>query len=325
MSMRDYLISLPERFVRSAVGLGAGAVREVGALAIPERVREGQLYQHLVDTMLRYLIEQVGGVEGVYQTEEKLAGNFLIRRSAGNALEVLGIVAFRASPVWVLAAMADICGAGRQLIPEIAQALKAEGLLEEDAQFTSVEQILDGLERTASRLAATVNTPPLDVPALRQEWQAIREAAGSIAPDSLPSRDAIGSLWTQLKHEAERQDRSVFELSSMLALSAIGALPEKLRWLSASAKLTASRTGQVFGAALLDHYRQTLHDIRQVGFLKYASRQFGPYVRAAIVQFSPKRRTMTQRLVEKWRRRDRDRALRSSSDEGVPTLPRAED
>jgi hypothetical protein len=325
MRVRDYLISLPERLVRSAVGLGAGAVREVGTLAIPERVRQGQLYQHLVDAMLRYLIEQVGGVEGVYQNEQKLAGDFLLRRSAGNALEVLGIVAFRASPVWVLAAMADICGAGRQLIPEIAQALKAEGLLEEDAQFTSVEQILDGLERTASRLAGTVNAPPLDVPALREEWRAIREAAGSIAPGSLPSRETIGTLWTQLKQEAHRQERSVFELSSMLALSAIGALPDTLRWLSASAKLTASRTGQVFGAALLDHYRQTLNDIRQVGFVRYASRQFRPYVRAAIGQFSPTRRTMTQRLVDKWRRRDRERALPSTRDEGAQTLPRAED
>ena len=59
-------------------------------------------------------------------------------------------------------------------------ALKAEGLLEKDAQFTSVDQMLDGLERTSSRLAATINTPPLDVTGLRQEWEAIRDEARSI-------------------------------------------------------------------------------------------------------------------------------------------------
>lgn len=176
MSFRRYMLSLPERLLRSVVGLGAGVVREVGEVALPIGVRRGQLYQNLVDTTLRFLIEQVGGVEGVYQKEEALAENFLVRRTAGNALEVMGIIAFRASPVWVLAALADVCGAGRHLIPEIADALKAEGLLEKDTQFTTVEQMLDGLERTSSRLASTVNTPPLDVAALREELRAIRAA-----------------------------------------------------------------------------------------------------------------------------------------------------
>jgi hypothetical protein len=300
MSVKGYLLSLPERIVRSAAGLGAGALREVGEVALPAGARRSQLYQNLVDATLRYIIEQVGGVEGVYPTEEKLAEDFLARRTAGNALEAIGLVTFHASPVWVLAALADVCGAGRHLIPEIADALKAQGLLEHDVRFTSVDHILDGLERTSTRLAATVNTPPLDVAALRREWQAIRAEAGSIAPDRLPSRDTLTSVWTQLKNESARQNRSVFELSSMLALSAARTLPDRLRWLSASALLAANRTSQVFGAALLEHYRQTLREVRDAGFVRYASRQFRPYVRAALVQFSPGRRTITQRLVDRW-------------------------
>jgi hypothetical protein len=310
MTVKAYLLSLPERLVRSAVGLSAGVFREVGDLAIPEAIRRGRLYRNLVDTTLRFLIEEVGGVEGTYPTEEKLAGDFLARRTAGNALELLGIVAFRASPVWVLAALADLCGAGRHMIPEIADALKAEGLLEKDSEFATVDQMLDGLERSSARLATNVNAPPLDVATLRQEWRALRGEIGSIAPGSLPSRETLAELWTELKSESTRQNRSVFEVSSMLAVSAASALPDKLWWLSSSAKTAASRTGQVVAAALLDHYRQTLSDIRAVGFIKYTSRQLRPYLRAALVQFSPERRTITQRLVEKWKKPDRDRALR---------------
>jgi hypothetical protein len=296
--VKAYLLSLPERLVRSVLGLGAGVAREVGEVALPAGIRRGQLYQNLVDTTLRFLIEQVGGVEGVYRAEETLADNFLARRTAGNAIEALGIVAFRASPVWVLAALADVCGMGRHLIPEIADALKAQGLLEPDAQFTSVEQMLDGLERTSSRLASTVNTPPLDVAALREEWRVIREDARAL-PASLPSRENIADLWAHMKHTAAREDRSVFETSSMLAVSAARNLPDGVRWLSASAMVGATRTGQVFAGALLDHYRRTLDEIQQVGFASYAVRQFRPYVRAAVGQFSPKRRTLTQRLLER--------------------------
>jgi hypothetical protein len=79
----------------------------------------------------------------------------------------------------------------------------------------------------------------------------------------------------------------------------VRALPGGVRWLSASARAGAARTGQVFAVALLDHYRQTLTEMREIGYLAYAGRQFRPYVRAAVHQFSPERRTLTQRLLEK--------------------------
>src|SRR5919106_5491073 len=105
MTIKRYLLSLPERVARSALGLSAGTARELGEFALPSAVRRTQLYQNLVDTTLRFLIEQVGGATGVYGVDEALPADFLVRRSAGNAVEALGVIAFRASPVWVLAAL----------------------------------------------------------------------------------------------------------------------------------------------------------------------------------------------------------------------------
>jgi hypothetical protein len=299
MTVKNYLLSFPERVVRSVLGLGAGVAREVGEVALPDGIRRSQLYQNLVDATLRFLIEQVGGAEGVYDAEGSLPDDFLARRTAGNAVEVLGLVAFRASPVWILAALADLCGIGRHLIPEIAEALKAQGLLEGDVDFASVDQLLDGLERTSARLAGTINAPPLDVAGLREEWSALREEARGLQPTGLPSRDTISHLWNQLKSESARQDRSIFETSSVMAVSAARALPDGVRWLTSSARVGATRTGQILAAALLDHYRQTLDEMREVGYLAYVNRQFRPYVRAAVSQFSPKRRTVTERLIDK--------------------------
>jgi len=286
--------------------------REVGELALPEGVRRGQLYQNLVDATLRYLIEHVGGVEGHDDAATELPERFLARRAAGNAIEVLGIIAFRASPVWVLAALADLSGMGRHLIPEISTSLKQQGLLERDAQFTSVDELLDGLERTASRLAATINTPPLDVAGLRREWHSIREAARKLQPASLPSGETIAGVWTQLQAQSAHENRSVFETSSMMAMSAVRALPENVRWLSALARVGAGRTGQIFAAALLDHYTETLRELRETGYVAYATRQLRPYVRAAIDHFSPRRATFTDGLLEKVervrRRRRHDRS-----------------
>lgn len=300
MAGKRYLLSLPERAVRSMLGLGAGFVREAGDVVIPAAVRRGQLYQNLVDTTLRFVIEQVGGVEGAYAPgAEKLPDNFLARRATGNAIELLGVVAFRASPVWVLAALADVSDMGRTLIPEIADELKSQGLLEQNATFTTADQILDGLERTSTRLASTVNTPPLDVSTLRDELQALRHEATGLGSACLASGDSIRGLWNQLREESARQERSVFETSSMIAVSAVRGVPEQLGWMSATTKAGVSRTGRVAGAALLDYYSRTLDDIRRVGYAAYAYRQLSPYVKAAAKQFSPEQRTLTERLLDK--------------------------
>jgi hypothetical protein len=297
MTVRRYLLSVPERVVRSVLGFGAGMAREVGEVALPDGVRHSQLYQNVVDGTLRFLIEQVGGVEGVYAAENALPEKFLARRAAGNAVEALGIIAFRASPVWVLAALADLCGMGRHLIPELSAELKAQGLLDGDTQFTTVDELLDGLERTSSRVAATINTPPMDVAGLRSELAAIRLEAKALAPSSLPSVETLMSLWDQLKVEAARQHRSVFETSSMMAVAAVRGLPDGVRWLSASARVGVIRSGEVLGAALLDHYIRTLAEIRDIGYVTYAGSHLRPYIGAAVRQFSPARPTLTERVI----------------------------
>jgi hypothetical protein len=303
MVSKTYLLSLPERVIRAALGLGAGLLHEVGEVVLPRGVRRSQLFKSLVDTTLRYLIVRVGGVKAVFPAEEPPPKDFIARRGAGHAIELLGIVAFRVSPVWVLAAFADLSGLGRRLIPEITEALKEQGLLEKDAQFVSVDQLLNGLEKTSSQLAETFNTPPLDVAALRKEWAAIRESARGLTPSELPSRHEIRKQWEGLRDEAARQGRSVFEVSSVMALSAVRVLPSRARWLSASARVGAKRTGKLVSAAILEHYTHTLDELQTVGYLTYAKRQLSPYLRACVDQFDPHKRTLTQRLLEKTRKR----------------------
>jgi hypothetical protein len=294
-----YLLSLPERVVRSASALAGGLARELGDVALPAAVRRTKLYQNLVEATLRFLIEQVGEVEGVYPTEGRLAEDFAFRRAAGNGIELAGILAFRASPVWVMAALADISGAGRHLIQEISESLQQEGLLEPGRKFETVDQILDGLEKSAGRTAEAINTPPLDIDGLRREWAAIRQQVQQIPTPNVPSPQLVRRRWEELRLTAEAQNCSVFQLSSLMAFSAVSNLPANVRWLTRSARLASRRTGQLFAGALLDHYDHTLKEIRETGYLAYWTRQFRPYLRAAAEQFSPRRSSLTQRFLRR--------------------------
>ncbi|MDX1982215.1 MAG: hypothetical protein SFV51_18225 [Bryobacteraceae bacterium] len=297
VGLTGYLLSLPERLIRSASALAGGLVREVGDVAVPSYLRRTRLYRSLVDTTLRFLIEQVGEVEGTYPGEAALAENFLTRRAAGNGIELVGILAFRASPVWVMAALADVSGAGKTLVRRIAQSLQEQGLLNPETKFDTVDQILDGLEQTAGQVAEAINTPPLDVTALREELATIRRHAASIPPRNLPDLADLESGWRRLEAAARREQRPVFEMSAVLALAAVRELPENVRWLSRCAQSAALTTSQVLASSLLGHYTRSLDEIRQEGFLAYWQREFRPYLIAAARHFSPGRKSLTQRLL----------------------------
>jgi hypothetical protein len=305
--LRNFLLSLPERGLRSASALAGGFLREVGDIAIPKTIRRSQIYRNIVDATLQFMIEQVGQVKEVYPDGEKLSKDFLVRRTAGNGIELLGILTFHASPVWVLAALADATGTGRFLVREITASLKADGLLDQKAEFNTVDEMLVGLEASASRLAGTVNTPPLDVKSLRQEWNALRGDLAKIPPRQLPGKQALRDLWNDIQQEAGRQKRTVFQVSSLMAISAIKSVPEKARWLSASARSAARKTGTAVAAILLEDYRTSLKQIRETGYVHYAVAHFRPYLSAAVSQFSSRRQSLTERLISRATRRKKPR------------------
>ena len=72
---------------------------------------------------------------------------------------------------------------------------------------------------------------------------------------------------------------------------------------SRCARSATRRTGQLFAAGLLDHYRTTLQQIRETGYLNYWTREFRPYLRAAAQQFSVSHRSLTERLLQKASRK----------------------
>jgi len=294
-----YILSLPERVVRSLGALCGGLLREVGNVALPATIRRTTLYRTMVDVALQFLIEEVGQVEGIYPSNDRLAEKFLLRRTASHGIELLGILAFQASPIWVLAALADATGAGRKLIQEVAQELQQEGLLEPDARFETMEQVLDGLERTSAHLANTLNLPPVDVGTLRSEWGRLKEELQSIPPKRIPAIERVERVWGELKQAANEQNRPVFVVSSALALSAIARLPANVLWLSRAGRSAARRTGRVFGEAILDHYSDALHEMNRTGFVRYWSAGFRPYLRGAAEQFAREHPTLTEQWLSR--------------------------
>ncbi len=279
-SLGPYLLSLPERSLRSLTALSAGLLREAGEVVLPAHFRRTRLYGSLVEQTLRFLIENVGQVEGAYGAGESLPDDFLVRRGAGNGLEFVSLAVFHASPVWVLAGLSDLSGAGGKVLGEIALSLEKEGLLSGGSSIRSMAQLLEALERGSGHLAETVNTPPLNMEALRGEWKRLKSSI-ELPPD--PAQ--VESEWRHLTQTAQKLDRSVLEVSTAVALSS----------LRSARSLVAD--------PLLAHYRQTLAEMEEIGFPAYLHREMQPYLRAAALNFSRSRRSSTEALLIQAKRK----------------------
>lgn len=293
-----YLISLPERSVRSTGALAGGLARELSEVVLPSSFRKTKLYRSLVEVTLRFIAEQVGQVQRPNDQRPQLPSDFVLRRGAGNGIEMAGVLLFRFSPVWILAALSDLSSTSRILIREISTALVEKGLLEGNVDFENIDQILDGLEKTSGRLADNLNMPPFEVETLRREWRMLKREAGTIAPKQMPSTQELAHSWQALKEEAARQDCSVFELSTLMALSAVTQFPARALWLSHCATTAAGKTGMLFARTLLENYTTTLEGIREAGYLHYWARQLKPYLSAAARNFSPSQTSYTERFLQ---------------------------
>jgi hypothetical protein len=58
----------------------------------------------------------------------------------------------------------------------------------------------------------------------------------------------------------------------------------------------------VLAHGLLDHYQKSLAEIREAGYIRYWLREFRPYLKGALRQFSSQRVSTTERLLSRRRR-----------------------
>jgi hypothetical protein len=274
---RSYLASLPERTARAAAALTGGLVYEASEVTLPVAVRRTKLYQAVVGRLLRITIELVGGVEGVYPTEEMPARELLVRKTAGNAVELASFMAVGWSPVWLLAGASDLVGGSKAYLRALVVELRDAGVLAADAEVASFEELLGVLEGTSGVLADTVDVPPLNVASVRTSWQELRRQAAD-----LPDAAGLEKIFSELQLAARREDRSLIEISSVVALGAVRA---------------GVRLGNVH---IFDYYRGALRSIAEEGVLSFLRRISTPYLTRAGSHYDPRSSTYSERLLRRW-------------------------
>jgi hypothetical protein len=269
-----YVASLPERMARAAAALVGGAVYETSHVALPRAVREAKLYQVTIDRLLRIMIEWVGDVRDVYGDEETSVEELAARKFTGNVLEWASIFAVGWSPLWLLAAASDVMGGSKAYLRALVAELKAGGHLPADADISSYEDLLGRLEAGSGVLADAIDVPPMSVGEARASFDALRRQASD-----LPAGEDLAALFRELQAAAQREGRSLTEVSAALGVA-------------------AARAGVEMGNVhVFDFYRDALGAIREEGLARFLRRVATPYVSRAGRHFDPRAGTYTERFL----------------------------
>jgi hypothetical protein len=274
-----FLASLPERAFRAlAAGLG-GAVHETAEVLLPRFARRSRLYEATAKNLLRIAIELVGDVEREAPEGQPEAGELMKRKTAGNVVEIGSIAAFGFSPLWLLAAASDVSRGSRVYLESLVTELKRAGVLAEEAELGTVDDLLAALEGASGTSARLVDLPPLELAELRRSVAELRSSASE-----LPSPQELAALYDGLRRTAARERRPLLEVSSGIGLAFL---------------LSARQVGREH---LVAPYREDWQPLRREGFAAYASRIAGPYRSAMAGHFDRTRETWTERALARIRR-----------------------
>jgi hypothetical protein len=244
---------------------------------LPVAVRRSRLYQAIVGRLLRITIELVGGMEGVYPAQEMPVRELLARKTVGNAVELSSFLAVGWSPLWLLAGASDLVGGTKVYLRALVTELRDAGVLVADADVATFEELLTVLEGTSGVLADTVDVPPLNVPSVRTSWQELQRQAVD-----LPDAASLEKIFAELQLAARQEDRSMLEISSVVALGAV-------------------RSGVKLGNVhIFDYYRRALRTIVEEGLLSFLRRTSTPYLTRAGSHFDPRSNTYSERLLRRW-------------------------
>ncbi|MGD8806230.1 MAG: hypothetical protein PVH65_10285 [Chloroflexota bacterium] len=286
-----YLVSLPERLLRSAAAVVGGTSLLLTETLFPDVVKESTTYRVMVGNLQRFMIERVAQVDYFPASKkEQVIDGYIGRKMAGNVLEMAGLMTMRFSPVWVFALAGDAAGGSKVFLDRLALNLKQHGVINPESHPQDLVDLLEAIQKASSSSATVVDTPPLSRQQLAELAGELGESYGQMFAGSRSLVSRLNVLQARMEQTAQEEGLSVEEVGGVMALDLAS-----LGRAGLGASAAVGRTGaELFGEKILASYERTLDELNSQGAGAYLNRYLKPFMAAAAAHFDPKKSTWTQ-------------------------------
>ncbi|MBC7965332.1 MAG: hypothetical protein H7Z17_05325 [Fuerstia sp.] len=310
-----YGISLPERLVRSAVGVTAGTAKEIAEFVVPQAFQDSKSYEVMIRNSLGFLLNSVATVSesapaaippsGAPAPTTSVSGDlattnpmrFIARKAAGNFIDIAGLATLHVSPLLILAIVSDAAYGTKTYLNELAQELQAQGLINDSSSIHKVEDLLNAVKQASGSAASTFEQPPLSLDELYTSVVQTRQAVNDIDPRNLIPESEIRRYWDEMRSIANREQISLLGVSAAIAMETV----ENVKSLSHGTLTGLFVAGKIINRNIFGHYWDSLASINEQGIWNSVRKTYTPYVDLAWGNFTSSRRTWTETMLDPGR------------------------
>lgn len=286
-------LSLPERSARALSALIGGSTMLLTQTLIPTAMKSSSSYRFTLGMFQSFLIRNVAGIDARAETEE-LKERFVQRKLLGTSLETAGLLTMHLSPVWVFAIASDAARGGQVFLQRLVHHLKENGVISQDAQPESLEQILQAIHDMGRQGATAIDTPPLSREEIRQLANELRASTVSLAENSGRMLPRFEAIWDQINFVARKEGLTVTQVLGILSIHAASATQLGFGTAGALGKISFHFLDEL----ILTDYRNTLEGISATGAWPYLREHMAPFVENAQQHFDFSRETWTERWLK---------------------------
>lgn len=291
-----YLLSIPERTLRSLAAVGGGTTVLLTETLIPPTLQGSTLYRVTIGDLQQFLIEQVAQMDRQALVNVKtrdLERNFMPRRMAGSVVDAAGLLWIRFSPLWIFAIASDAAAGSKVFLYRLVDQLKANEVLAADANIHSLTELLDALHTASDSSAQAVNMPPLSAQDVKQTAEDLRQSYGRLFANTGNLLPQFETLWSQMETIAAEEGATTAKVSGMMTLDLVKWGKKGVGTVTA----VSQAGGELIGEHILNSYAQTLEGMAAEGLPRYFSRIMTPFAETAVNHFDAARTTWTERMV----------------------------
>ena len=288
-----YCLTLPERALRSGVGLAAGTAREAAKLLVPQAFQSCRTYEVVVANSLRFLAEDIGGAEGDTAADDPRSDDYLARKAVGNFVDMAGLATLHVSPLWLLAIISDVAYGSKSYLNELAAELKKQGLIDDTSTIRRVDDVLEAIRGSSGHALELFDSPPLSVEQLKETLDNTRASLISADYRQIVPEAELARYWNDMREIAARENVSLVGVSGALTMHSLG----RLGAVSQGALTGVRVAGGLLNRHVVGHYAESLRTTRERGFYQTLRESSAPYVAAVWKNFASDRQTWTEQLV----------------------------
>lgn len=291
---KRYLISLPERSLRFITSVTTSITSLLTKTLLPKPIQKSTLYQMTFGLLQNYLIEHVAEIP-LENIEESSSKDYIYRKTAGSAIEGIGLLTLHYSPVWLLAMISDIAGGSQIYLKYLIKSLREEGIIDTNQEFASVDSLLSHVQKVSENSAKFIDQPPIK----KEEFMAIFTQLKYIYEENpkflMRFFHKLEKIYKELQVLSDTSQVSFEKLTGGITMDLMKSLGEKTLNFS---KISTKATMEIFNVYFIKSYEETLEQIKIIGTYNYLTNHMHPFINQLKTHFKKEKITTTDKIIQ---------------------------